>query len=285
MSNKRFELDGSEEKRPETKLLYVTSAKYERDWHSIPHTHYFSEFFYVLRGGGRFLVEGKTFPVRENDLIIVNPNVSHTEMSDNARPLEYVVLGVEGIAFSFQEEEGADTHQVLSFREKRHEIQFYLDTLLREAETRSPYHETVCQNLLEVMIIHMIRETGFSMSVMPSRKANLACGVAKRYIDSHFREPLTLQDLADVTHVSKYYLAHAFTEDYGLSPINYLIARRIEESKNLLKSTDHSISQIASFTGFSSQSYFSQSFRKITGQKPGEYRQKVRRDTADKSLK
>ena len=276
MSNQQYTLDVGGTYPLNARLLYVSSAKYEGDWHSTPHTHFFAEMFYVLRGTGRFLVENTEFPVKENDLVIVNPNVAHTEMSRQNSPLEYIVLGVEGITFSFHQNDTLDSHHVFTFQENRMELLFYLKTLLNEAEREEPYHDKICQNLLEVMLIHMLRQADFSMSVIPSKKANIACGLAKRYIDAHFSEPITLQDLADLTHVNKYYLAHIFTEDYGLSPINYLINRRIEESKTLLTNTNHSISQIAAFTGFSSQSYFSQSFKKLIGLPPNEYRQKTR---------
>ena len=82
--------------------------------------------------------------------------------------------------------------------------------------------------------------------------------------------------LAGLAHLNKYYLAHAFQREFGVSPINYLISRRIEESRFLLRETDHSISQIAQILGFSSLSYFSQTFRRLEGVSPVEYRRRRR---------
>ena len=280
MSNHRYSLDPHPEDRIQLKLLYVTSAKYEGDWHSIPHAHHFSEFFYVLGGKGRFLVSGNTFEVQEHDLVIVNPNVAHTEMSLASNPLEYIVLGVEGICFDFQQPQADAEYRLVSYRDQspaiRQEFLFYLRALLAEAECDLPYQETICQDLLEVLMIIMIRHTNFTLSVVPSKKANMACAQAKRYIDQHFREAMTLEDLAELAHVNKYHLVHTFTNDYGLSPIQYLISRRVEEAKNLLKTTDHSISEIANFTGFASQSYFAQTFQKFTGVSPSHYRRQAK---------
>lgn len=163
MSNRLYTLSDDREKPVEAKLLYVTSAKYENDWHSTLHTHYFTEFFYVLHGEGRFLVEDTTFPVRENDMVIINPNVPHTELSLADRPLEYIVLGIDGVFFSFHQPAAPEGYSVFSFREQRERILFYLSTLLREAETDRPYRDTVCQDILEVLIILMIRLTDFGM--------------------------------------------------------------------------------------------------------------------------
>ncbi|MFR5782640.1 MAG: helix-turn-helix transcriptional regulator [Oscillospiraceae bacterium] len=82
--------------------------------------------------------------------------------------------------------------------------------------------------------------------------------------------------LSELVHVNKYYMVHSFTKEYGISPINYLISRRIEESKYLLSDTDHSLSQISHMLGFSSPSYFSQSFRRLEGMSPMEFRRSSR---------
>ena len=67
--------------RSKVKLLYVSTAKYGGDWHSTLHTHECTEIFYVVGGSGKFNIEGKLLPVTTDDMVIVNPNVEHTEVS------------------------------------------------------------------------------------------------------------------------------------------------------------------------------------------------------------
>ena len=98
------------------------------------------------------------------------------------------------------------------------------------------------------------------------------CDLVRRYIDNHFKESLTLEQLAELAHLNKYYMAHTFRREFGVSPINYLISRRIEESRFLLRETDHTLSLISQMLGFSSLSYFSQCFRRVEGVSPTEYR-------------
>lgn len=98
----------------------------------------------------------------------------------------------------------------------------------------------------------------------------------RRYIDNHFKENLTLDQLSAIAHINKYYLVHAFRKEYNISPISYLIARRTQESRFLLTNTDYTLSQIAQILGFSSPSYFSQSFRRLEGISPMEYRKRYR---------
>ena len=113
VSNDRYELSGGNPSpidRSVTKLLYVSTAKYGGDWHSLLHTHACTELFYVVGGMGQFNIADRLLPVSTDDLVIVNPNVEHTELSLNASPLEYIVLGVEGLEFE-PAEDGDDVLQ------------------------------------------------------------------------------------------------------------------------------------------------------------------------------
>ena len=137
-------------------------------------------------------------------------------------------------------------------------------------------YEMVCQNLLEVLVTNIIRLTQCTITSTSSARTNKECTFIKRYIDHHFAESISLDYLAKMTHMNKYYMVHAFNKYIGYSPINYLIEKRISESKRLLETTNDSIAQIATKVGFSSQSYFSQVFKKSTQMTPNEYRKSKR---------
>ena len=79
MSNEIINLEQDNSFKHDFRLRYISMSKYEGDWQSLPHTHQFSELFYVLSGKGMFYVEGKEIPVAPDDLIIINPHVEHTE--------------------------------------------------------------------------------------------------------------------------------------------------------------------------------------------------------------
>lgn len=103
MSNEMVSISSSAGSRSDFQLRYISISKYEGDWHSLPHTHQFTELFYVLHGEGVFYIENEKVPVKTDDLIIINPNVEHTEKTFPNNPMEYIVFGVEGLAFSFTE--------------------------------------------------------------------------------------------------------------------------------------------------------------------------------------
>ena len=264
----------------QARLLYVSTSKYEGDWQSILHSHPFSELFYVINGQGAFLAEGSEFPVKKNDMVIINPHVQHTEKSLPGAPLDYIVLGIEGLSFSFgrlataragvSSQPTPDT--VYKHNMSKTNVYSYLNSMLEEITEQQEDYEAVCQNLLEVLLICILRSG--SLSVVPdnSRLLNRECTQIKNYLDANYSEDITLDTLSALTHMNKYYLAHTFTKYMGLSPINYLLQKRIQEGKSLLESTSYSIAQISDLLGFSSQSYFSQAFRKATGMTPMQYR-------------
>jgi len=261
--------------RGTAKLLNVASAKYGGDWHSVPHTHNHLELFYIVGGKGQFLIQDQLYPVSVNNLVIINPNVTHTEVGLNAQPLEYIVLGIEGIELAASEGSNGQFN-ILDYFESV-EVSGCLRNILREMEQKNPGYEDVCQAYMEILIIRLMRNTALAVPTEPQMiSGNRQCTAVKRYIDLHFKEALTLEQLAEDAHMNKYYLSHAFKREYGTSPINYMITRRIEESKYLLAETDLSMSQIAQLLGFSSLSYFSQVFRRTQAVSPMEYRQSTR---------
>ena len=261
--------------RGTAKLLNAASARYGGDWHSVPHTHNHMELFFIVGGKGQFLIEDQLHPVDVNNLVIINPNVVHTEVSLNAQPLEYIVLGVAGIQLATSDTSNGQ-FSILDHFESA-EISGCLRNILREMEQKNTGYEDVCQAYMEILIIRLMRSIALAVpSESQVISVNRQCAAVRRYIDLHFKEALTLEQLAAEGHMNKFYLSHAFKREFGISPINYMISKRIEESKYLLAETDLSMTQIAQLLGFSSLSYFSQVFRRTQSVTPMEYRQSQR---------
>lgn len=283
MSTSRYVLDTltvAPVDRSVTRLLYISTARYSAEWNSVLHTHPCAEVFFITEGTGHLRTKEQTVPIGTNDVIIVNSNIEHTEVSSETRPLEYIVMGVDGLEAISSDEAGTG-YSVIHFQSDREQILFYLRSLLTEIENKHPGYDTVCQDLLEVILLLLMRHSQFTVTFVPAaRKSSKECAIARRYIENHFKESLTLDDLAAVAHVSKYYLVHSFSREYGTSPINYLLSCRIQESLYLLSETRLSLSQISGMLGFSSPSYFSQSFRRIQGMSPMEYRKKCKAEDA-----
>ena len=261
MSTDRFDISYAPAPREAFRLLYISKSRFGGDWNSTAHTHACTELFYCLSGEGQFYISGQLYPVRPDDLVIVNPQVEHTELSLNAAPLEYVVLGISGIEVLFGKSD--DPYAILNCKDQRERLCTLLHMLLAEADHSLDGYETVCQDLLEVLLIWLVRTSTLSLQLQksPARSDNRECAEIKRYIDTNYREDISLDKLAALAH---------------LNNITYLSRRRIEESKYLLGNTGHTLAQVSELLGFSSPSYFSQCFRKAEGISPNEYRRQVR---------
>lgn len=251
------------------RLRNITWAQYSSEWNSTIHAHRHAEMFFIMSGNGAFELQSHNFPVSGRSLVIINPGVMHCEQSGTGSPMEYIVLGVENL------EMAANEHGYVLTRLQRDwdSVSACLRLMLQEVRSGQEGCSQVCQRLLEVILLHILRREDMSLaSEAVGRGDNRECGLVRRYIDEHFKESISLDQLAELAHINKYYLVHAFRKAYGTSPINYLISRRIQESRFLLTNSNHSLSQIARILGFSSPSYFSQSFHRAEGVSPMEYR-------------
>lgn len=97
---------------------------------------------------------------------------------------------------------------------------------------------------------------------------------AIKYIKLHYREELTLHDVAESIHVSKSYFSNLFKKQLGQNFIDYLIDLRLHEAKRLLVHNECKVYEVAEKSGFNDVKYFSKLFKKITQMTPVEYREK-----------
>ena len=93
------------------------------------------------------------------------------------------------------------------------------------------------------------------------------------YLHAHYKEPLTVTDLATVSYLSESYLYSCFKRQFGTSPIAYLNHYRLTVASDLLKETTLSITQISEAVGFSDPLYFSRLFQRVFHVSPRAYRQ------------
>jgi AraC family transcriptional regulator len=98
--------------------------------------------------------------------------------------------------------------------------------------------------------------------------------LASKYIDRNLRNRLTLAEIAAEIDLNPQYFARVFKKGVGQSPHQYILEKRIERAKDLLKTTDLSLVEIASQVGIATQSHFTTVFHSATGTTPREFREK-----------
>ena len=105
-------------------------------------------------------------------------------------------------------------------------------------------------------------------------KAKELVAIAKQFMDENFDQGITVSEAASYVFLSQGYFTRAFRDDTGISPMNYLMKKRIEKACKLLQNNEIKVSAISLQSGFSSPQRFNVAFRKQMGMTPMEYRKK-----------
>ena len=202
------------------------------------------------------LMNGDMRAVKESEKKL-NASIQGTLSSDPVRNMRYLFIINTGLATRYMIESGLSQETVFSIS----------DVYIQKADTAS----TVKQ------IRELNREvwTVFVQTVRDYKKREQHSGPIYRcleYIDSHFNEKLTLEDLGNLTGLNPCYLSELFRKEMNVTFGTYLMNLRIATAKALLTGTTYSFSKIAYSLGFCSQSHFCASFRNLTVFTPREYR-------------
>jgi len=145
-----------------------------------------------------------------------------------------------------------------------------LKTIHHENTTRHIGYELYIKNLLfEIWRICGIHSSQSTAPASDKTIENIKNGIV--IIQSNYSSPLTLDDIANHINMSKGHFCRRFSDIIHITPFEYLIRIRIENSCRMLTDTSLSIGEIAQECGFNSFSYFSKTFRQSVGYTPREY--------------
>ncbi|SDT08677.1 iron complex transport system substrate-binding protein [Paenibacillaceae bacterium GAS479] len=146
-------------------------------------------------------------------------------------------------------------------------------------------HPSMLEKLhIKILFYQFVHELLSQMSRqgIQGKKVDLV-SQAIRYLQENYGERVTLDELAELLDCSVSYLSRRFKQTVGKSPIDYMIALRIDKAKELLLNTDATLQEIAESVGFSDDSYFNRMFKKQVGLSLGQFKAKVQNNPADRS--
>ena len=143
------------------------------------------------------------------------------------------------------------------YYELEQEVQFILDNYYTEETLREEFD-------------FLFRDIFGAAPVESGDKRALAEKM-KRYLDENFRSNITNQFLAERFGFVGSYLSSIFKSYYEVTPIDYVVKRRMEEGKKLLEKGEMKIKEIAGWLGYEDSLYFSKVFKRVTGMSPKEY--------------
>jgi AraC family transcriptional regulator len=153
-----------------------------------------------------------------------------------------------------------------------HSIGTALISELKENKERSRLYAETAASML---CVHLLQNYTVWKQVVKEYTNGLSRGDLQQvldYIDSYLEQNLSLNELADLVHISPYYFARLFKQSVGIAPHQYLTKCRIKKATQLLAQQELSILEITHQVGFQSQSYFTTLFRRSLGVTPTTYR-------------
>lgn len=157
-------------------------------------------------------------------------------------------------------------------------LQVVASQILAELEMPEVATRLFADTLARTLALHLVRRHSTARPI-EARVQHLSprqLRAATDLIDSSLDQDLSLKSIANAAAISPFRFARGFREALGQSPRQYIISRRIERAKELLKSTDQTLADIGSQVGFATQSHFTAMFRRRCGTTPKRYRETVK---------
>ena len=267
----------------------------------------FIYFYFLAEGSGTFFIESDAVKIKKNDLVIINSNIGHNIFVDeNEYACRSLGFGVESIGINTVKDDSAtstinekaetsqdsnslddsededkikleiDNYILIPCKEEGKKVYEIFSNIVEEFSSDDLYARTLADSMASYFIIKLLRLLEGKIEIVHDVNINRQVDYIKSYIDGNYSTDIKLEELSSLAYMNKFHLIAEFKQAYRVTPIEYLILKRIEVSKGLLISTNHSMETIAHIVGFNSQSYFNQVFRKKVGFTPSQFRKKHR---------
>lgn len=258
-----------------------------QDFHKVPlHWHDDLEIVYVKKGRGIISVNLTDYRVSAGSLVLILPGQLHSIITENAERMEY-----ENIIFSLdlltsKKIDVCETEYLLPLAagninlpvhfkkgiSQYEQISAILDECDRIGTEKPEGAELVIKaqlfNLLFILV-NKCKLPGLA-KVQPKNLDRMK--VVLKYIELHYDEKITIEEIAEETGCAPSYFMRIFKKYMGVTFIEYLIDYRITISARLLSETSKTIMEISFSVGFDNLSYFNRCFKKKYKVSPGQFR-------------
>jgi AraC-like DNA-binding protein len=252
----------------------------------VHHMHTFIELVMVVEGSGTHVFESERYPITVGDVFVIPPYTPHGY--ENTRDLAiYNILFKEEMLARYQSElELVPGFHGLIYLEPYYrsvrdfagrltltpeqivQATSLITRLDHESKHRLEGRKIMVETLFVELLLFYCRRfsenTGSSTRVMPVARAI-------GYMNQRFAEPICLDDLVQVSGLSKRSLIRHFKNTTGFTPIHYLQKVRVAKACAMLEQDDQSVTRTALDAGFNDPSYFSTVFRRHMGVTPSQY--------------
>lgn len=269
-------------------LVMMSTVELDAGSHMDPHIHHTLELSMVVSGSGEYHVNDTVYPVNAGDIVLFNNNELHYMSNTGTNTLLNVALEFDpqfiwsDPVYTFDQAFlAAFFNRSPKFRHKLDRdnpmyaaIQGCFEEIRQEIIEQPPRYEIMVKAKLLTILANLLRYydmTNADTHAIPARyQADMAQVLS--YIAGHYAEPLSLKGLADMVHLHPTHFSRLFHAANGLTPKEYIIRVRVAAVSQLLKTSDADILEIAQTCGFNSPSNFYETFKRITGKSPAQYR-------------
>lgn len=235
---------------------------------------HFHEYYVIgfVEGGKRHLwCKNREYDLTAGDLILFNPRDNHYCAPINGEILDYRAVNIKPEIMLQAAKEITGQEAVLRFTQNvvyQSDITQALGALYNAVIERAPRleKEEAFFFLLEQVLQEFAAPYEASQALEPNRQIQTIC----TFLEDHFAENITLNDLLTMTHCGKSYLLRTFTKQVGVSPYRYLQTIRLDRAKRFLEQGIPPI-DAANMAGFADQSHFTNFFKEFIGLTPKQY--------------
>lgn len=257
-------------------LSHVCSLKKKGD--SLLHFHQDAyEIMLFKKGNVDYIINGTTFHLQPGNITFIRPNDIHGYIYQNDSVYERLNFHITGDFAKSLSSPHTDLLECFHFpssvryleKEQAKEFELYLDNAIEYLNEKKFGYDIRFFAYMSLILL-LFNE---SKSVPDFSYTDIFPKIIQdtlTYINEHFTEDISVQSIADYINVSRSHLSHLFKNCMGISLWNYVLTKRIQLAKTLLKSGS-SITDTCYECGFSDYANFIKTFSKLSGTSPGKY--------------
>ncbi|MEH7627927.1 AraC family transcriptional regulator [Bacillus subtilis] len=252
--------------------LHIEAYRFKGIMQKFPnHFHDYYVIGFIEKGQRYLACQDQEYIINPGDLLLFNPRDTHSCEQIDGRTLDYRCINVMPDIMEKAVKEITGSGHLPYFSQHvlfRHELTASLQELhiLISEEKQALRKEELFLHLLEELIRHYSDVTFLSSVPEPSDEVKMVC----EFLEEHYAENVTLNDLSELTGWSKYHLLRSFTKQKGITPNSFMETIRINQAKKLLEQGVRPI-DAAFQTGFSDQSHMTKFFKRQVGLTPKQY--------------
>ena len=257
----------------------VRSTKY-----SMAHSHYheFYELYYLVSGCCRMFIGQSLHHVEAGDLLLLPPGMLHRATYPEEGGAERVAVSFDANLLKPLMEVWGEENLKHTFNNQRLQIpipvrpqlELLLDKIEEEMGLGDPLSVFLAKNHFYEMLATAGRH-GVSRTQEAAGETEQIIQDAARYISQNYEKPLSLEDMADMVHMTPTYFSRRFKQVTGFGFKEYVVCTRLAQAEKLLVHTSLPVTKIAGACGFEDGNYFGDCFKKHKGISPREYRRRT----------